>query len=146
MAALATSRKFFEAEPLTAEMVIKSVIEGIHFYKSERTKTIAVLKKYMKLDSVEELQETYSFYVELFAEKPYPTAKGIQTILDWSRRADARKPIRPSSSRRGLLKNLTNRDLSTGCIKDDSGEPRTVDPRAAMRRRSAQKTNCEADM
>ena len=90
-AALSTSRKFFEAEPLTAEMVVKSVIEGIHFYKTEKAKAVAVLKKYMKLDSAEELQETYAFYVKLFAEKPYPTAKGIQTLLDWSRRADARK-------------------------------------------------------
>jgi ABC-type nitrate/sulfonate/bicarbonate transport system substrate-binding protein len=90
-AALITSRKFFEAEPMAAEMVVKSVIEGIHFYKTEKIKTPAILKKYMKLENVEELQETYNFYVKLLAEKPYPTAKGIQTILDWSKRADARK-------------------------------------------------------
>ena len=90
-AALITSRKFFEAEPLAAEMVIKSVIEGIHFYKTEKIKTPAILKKYMKLENAEELQETYNFYVKMLAEKPYPTAKGIQTILDWSKRADARK-------------------------------------------------------
>ena len=45
----------------------------------------------MKLENSEELQEAYQFYVKLLAEKPYPTAKGIQTILDWSKRADARK-------------------------------------------------------
>jgi hypothetical protein len=45
----------------------------------------------MKMQDGEELDETYSFYVKLFAEKPYPTGKGIQTILDWSKRADARK-------------------------------------------------------
>ena len=90
-AALITSRKFFEAEPLAAEMVIKSVIEGIHFYKTERTKTPAILKKYMKLENADELQETYNFYVKMLAEKPYPTAKGVQTILDWSKRPDARK-------------------------------------------------------
>ena len=49
------------------------------------------MKKYMKLENNEELQEAYNFYVKLLAEKPYPTAKGIQTILDWSKRADARK-------------------------------------------------------
>jgi NitT/TauT family transport system substrate-binding protein len=90
-AALITSRKFFEAEPLATEMVIKSVIEGIHFYKTEKFKTPAILKKYMKLENADELQETYNFYVKMLAEKPYPTAKGIQTILDWSKRADARK-------------------------------------------------------
>ena len=72
-------------------MVIKSVIEGIHFYKTEKTKTPPILKKYMKVENAEELQETYEFYVKMLAEKPYPSAKGIQTILDWSKRADARK-------------------------------------------------------
>ncbi len=90
-AALITSRKFFEAEPLAAEMVIKSVIEGIHFYKTEKIKTPAILRKYMKLENADDLQETYNFYVKMLAEKPYPTAKGIQTILDWSKRPDARK-------------------------------------------------------
>ena len=90
-AALVTSRKFLDAEPLAAEMVIKSVIEGIHFYKTEKTKTPPSLKKYMKVENAEELQETYEFYVKMLAEKPYPSAKGIQTILDWSKRADARK-------------------------------------------------------
>jgi hypothetical protein len=27
----------------------------------------------------------------LLAEKPYPTVKGVQTILDWSKRPDAHK-------------------------------------------------------
>ena len=90
-AALATSRKFFDAEPLATEMVVKSVIEGIHFYKTEKRKTSAILKQYMKMADGEELEETYNFYVKLFAEKPYPSARGVQTILDWSKRADARK-------------------------------------------------------
>lgn len=51
----------------------------------------AILKKYLKLENAEALQESYQFYVKLLAEKPYPPVKGIQTILDWSKRADARK-------------------------------------------------------
>lgn len=90
-AALATSRRFADAEPWATEMVVKSVIEGIHFYKTEKRKTAAILKQYMKMQDGEELDETYRFYVKLFAEKPYPSGKGIQTILDWSKRGDARK-------------------------------------------------------
>jgi len=90
-AAMITSRKVFEAQPAVTEMVVKSMIEGIHFYKTEKPRTIAILKKYMKLENAEELEETYSYYVKLIAEKPYPTARSIQTILDWSKRPDARK-------------------------------------------------------
>jgi len=90
-AAMVTSRKVFDAQPVVTELVVKSVIEGIHFYKTERAKTTAILKKYMKLENADEIEETYNYYVKLIAEKPYPTAKGIQTILDWSKRTDARK-------------------------------------------------------
>jgi hypothetical protein len=64
-----TSKKVFEAQPVVTEMVVKSMIEGIHFYKTEKPKTIAILKKYMKLENAEELEETYSYYVKLIAEK-----------------------------------------------------------------------------
>jgi NitT/TauT family transport system substrate-binding protein len=90
-AAMITSRKVFEAQPLMTEMVVKSMIEGIHFYKTEKPRTVAILKKYMKLENPEELEETYNYYLKLIAEKPYPTAKSIQTLLDWSKRPDARK-------------------------------------------------------
>lgn len=90
-AALITSKKFFDAEPVVTEAVIKSIIEGIHFYKTEKVRTLAILKKYMKIESAEDLEESYSFYVKLLNAKPYPSAKGIQTILDWSKRADARR-------------------------------------------------------
>ena len=75
-AALATSRRFYQAEPFATEMVIKSVIEGIHFYKTEKSKSPAIMKKYMKLENSEELQEAYLFYVKLLAEKPYPYREG----------------------------------------------------------------------
>jgi len=90
-AAMVTSRKFFDAQPMVTEMVVKSVIEGIHFYKTEKAKTTTILKKYMKLENAEEMEETYHYYIKLIAEKPYPTAKSIQTILDWSKRPDARQ-------------------------------------------------------
>jgi len=89
-AAMVTSRKVFDAQPIVTELVVKSVIEGIHFYDTEKAKTIAILKKYMKLENADEMEETYNYYVKLITEKPYPTAKGIQTILDWSKRADSR--------------------------------------------------------
>jgi len=105
-AALATSRRFADAEPWATEMVVKSVIEGIHFYKTEKRKTVAILKQYMKMQDGEELDETYSFYVKLFAEKPYPTGKGIQTILDWSKRADARKAAPMQFMQTKFIENL----------------------------------------
>jgi len=116
-AALATSRKFFDAEPLTTEMVVKSVIEGIHFYKTEKRKTQAILKQYMKMADGEELEETYNFYVKLFADKPYPSAKGIQTILDWSKRADARKASPAQFMQTRFIEKLDKQGFIDGLYK-----------------------------
>jgi NitT/TauT family transport system substrate-binding protein len=116
-AALATSRKFFDAEPRATEMVVKSVIEGIHFYKTEKRKTSAMLKQYMKMADGEELDETYNFYVKLFAEKPYPSAKGIQTMLDWSKRADARKASPAQFMQTRFIEKLDKQGFIDGLYK-----------------------------
>lgn len=116
-AALATSRKFFDTEPRVTEMVVKSVIEGIHFYKTEKRKTSAILKHYMKMAGGEELDETYNFYVNLFAEKPYPSAKGIQTILDWSKRADARKASPAQFMQTGFIEKLDKQGFIDGLYR-----------------------------
>ena len=120
--ALATSRKFLESEPLATEMAVKSLVEGIHFYKTERIKTTAILKKYMRLDNPEEIQESYNFYVKLFAEKPYPTAKGIQTILDWSKRADARKATPAQFMNSRAIEKLDKQGFIDGLYKRERTE------------------------
>ena len=96
------------------EMVVKSVIEGIDFYKTEKIKTPAILKRYMKFENGEELQEAYEFYVKLLAEKPYPTAKGIQTILDWSKRTDARKASPAQFIRTRVVEKLDKEEFIDG--------------------------------
>ena len=116
-AALATSRKFFDTEPLTTEMVVKSVIEGIHFYKTEKRKTSVILKQYMKMADGEELDETYNFYVKLFVEKPYPSARGIQTILDWSKRTDARKASPAQFMQTRFIEKLDKQGFIDGLYK-----------------------------
>ena len=117
-AALVTSRKFLDAEPLAAEMVIKSVIEGIHFYKTEQTKTPAILKKYMKVENAEELQETYEFYVKMLAEKPYPSARASRLFSIGRKEPMPERPTPRSSSTLGLSKNWTGRVLSMGYTKN----------------------------
>ena len=98
-------------------MVVKSVIEGIHFYKTEKRKTSAILKQYMKMADGDGLDETYNFYVKLFAEKPYPSAKGIQTILDWSKRADARKASPAQFMQTQFIEKLDKQGFIDGLYK-----------------------------
>lgn len=83
-------RKSIDAEPQITESFVKSVIEAIHFIKKNKARTMAILGKYQRLENSEEIEETYSQYVEGFAEKPFPSAEAIRTVLDASRRPEAK--------------------------------------------------------
>ena len=62
---------------------VRAVVEGIHFYKTNKTPALASIGKFMRLEDPDALEETYRQYaVRLTPRAPYPTAKGVKTILD----------------------------------------------------------------
>jgi nucleoid-associated protein YgaU len=79
---LAVSQNTLKTQPELIRNVMKAFVEGIHFMKTHRKEAITVLSKYLKSDDPDALQEAYeSIGLALVPEKPYPTLKGIQTIL-----------------------------------------------------------------
>jgi NitT/TauT family transport system substrate-binding protein len=80
--ALAVSQNLIKTQPELAKAVLRSFVEGIHYSKTHRRETLAILAKYLKSDDADALQEAYEALVlNLIPQKPYPTVKGIQTIL-----------------------------------------------------------------
>ena len=90
IASVIARRSYVRAEPLVAENFVKSIIEGIHFYKTNKSGTIAVLRQHLKLRDPEELEETYLRYLNAFVAKPYPTAESVRPLLAASRRSEAK--------------------------------------------------------
>jgi len=79
---LAVSQTMIKTQPDLVRNVLKSFVEGIHYAKTHRKKALAILAKYLKTDDADALQEAYESELQaLIPEKPYPTLKGIQTIL-----------------------------------------------------------------
>jgi len=61
---------------------MRAYVEGIHYYKTHRNEALAILQKYLKTDDIEALAETYEVLgLTLLPEKPYPTLRGIRTML-----------------------------------------------------------------
>ena len=80
--ALAVSQNLIKTQPDLVRNILKADVEAIHFMKTHRKETIAILSKYLKIDDADALQEAYEAEVQaLIPEKPYPTMKGIQIIL-----------------------------------------------------------------
>lgn len=62
---------------------VRAFVEGIHFYKTNKPASLASIAKFMRLEDPEALDETYRQYaLKLTPRAPYPTLRGIQTILD----------------------------------------------------------------
>lgn len=120
-ASLVTSRRFHDAELATTESVVKALIEAIRFIKTDRTRTMPILRKYTKIDNPEELQETYSFYAPLLSEKPYPKARGIQTLLEWTKRPDARKAKPEQFINTKILEKLDKQGFIDGLYRANKG-------------------------
>jgi ABC-type nitrate/sulfonate/bicarbonate transport system substrate-binding protein/LysM repeat protein len=79
---LATTQAMIKSRPDLVRKVLTAYVEGIHYYKTNRRDGLAILEKHLKTDDVEALTETYeNIGLTLIPEKPYPTLRGIQIML-----------------------------------------------------------------
>src|SRR5918999_6526660 len=87
---LATTQALIKSRPDLVRNAMKAYVEGIHYYKTNRPESIAILAKYLKTNDSELLNEVYEdIGLRLTAEKPYPTLRGIDIML---RELAARNP------------------------------------------------------
>ena len=76
-----TTKYLREHRPLVKSFV-QAYAEGLHRFVTDRDFSIQVLKKYLRIDEKEFLEDAYAFYSPRVQKIPYPTLKGIQFILD----------------------------------------------------------------
>ena len=79
---LAVTQSLIKSKPELVRNITKAFVEAIHYFKTHRKESLAVLQKYLKTDDAEALEETYeAIAMTLIPRKPYPTLKGIQIML-----------------------------------------------------------------
>ena len=79
---LATTQALIKSRPDLVRNAMKAYVEGIHYYKTHRAESLAILAKYLKTNDAEVLAEVYEdIGLRLTAEKPYPTLRGIGIML-----------------------------------------------------------------
>lgn len=83
LTALLTTKAFIKSQRGVIDLVVKSLAEAVHFYKTEKEPSIKILSKYLQTTDREALEETYrEIALKVVPEKPYPTLPGLQTIID----------------------------------------------------------------
>jgi NitT/TauT family transport system substrate-binding protein len=79
---LATTQALITSRADLVRSVMKAYVEGIHYYKTHRAESIAILAKYLKTADKAVLTEVYEHLgLTLTPQKPYPTLRGIEIML-----------------------------------------------------------------
>jgi NitT/TauT family transport system substrate-binding protein len=78
-----STRSFVRENPDTIRRYVRAYVEGLHRFKTDKSFSLKVLAKYTRVAETETLEETYQHYaIKVMPRVPYPTTKGIQTVLD----------------------------------------------------------------
>ena len=82
-AGVVTTRSFMRENSDTIRRYVRAYVEGLQRLKTDKTFSLKVLAKYTRIKEPETLEETYQHYaIRVMPKIPYPTTKGIQTVLD----------------------------------------------------------------
>jgi ABC-type nitrate/sulfonate/bicarbonate transport system substrate-binding protein len=80
---LATTRQTIQKKENIVRRFVKAMVEGIHFYKTQKEASIQSIAKFTKLKDRAALEEAYNTYaIKYMARVPYPNVKGVETILE----------------------------------------------------------------
>ena len=91
---LASSQSFITRKRGAAVRLMRAFVEGIHFYKTRKQESMAIIAKYMRTNDMEAVETTWDYFANrIVPKKPYPTAPGIKALLELAakERPDAAK-------------------------------------------------------
>ena len=80
--AVVTREKMVRERRPFAAKVVRAFAEALHFIKTNKEETKALIGKNLKVDDPEGLERAYRAYSAAFPEIPYPNTEGVKTLLD----------------------------------------------------------------
>lgn len=80
---IGTRKSFVREQRDTVIRFMKTYLEAIHLFKTNKDQALSTLKKYARLSDISVMQSIYEEYSKrLIRSVPYPSAEGIQTIIN----------------------------------------------------------------
>jgi NitT/TauT family transport system substrate-binding protein len=80
--AIVTREKTVKERRAFVAKVVRAFTEALHFIKTNKEETKALIGKNLKTNDAEGLERAYRAYNGAFPEVPYPNAEGVKTLLD----------------------------------------------------------------
>jgi NitT/TauT family transport system substrate-binding protein len=77
-----TTESLLKTRRALAEKFTRAMIESIHYIKTDKEGTKAVITNNLRVTDPDSLERAYRSYAPIFREAPYPDADGVKTYLD----------------------------------------------------------------
>lgn len=95
---LTVTTKYLREHRPVVKSFVEAYAESLHRFMTDRDFSVQVMKKYLRLNDKELLDDAYAFYSQRLEKIPYPTLKGIKFILnDMADRHPLAKKTSPES-------------------------------------------------
>jgi len=74
---------YMKSHPQLVENVLKGYIESLHFFRTQKEKTLAGIMKFMKMNDRARAEDGYEYYVDQMPVIPYATVPGVKAVLQF---------------------------------------------------------------
>jgi len=81
--AIAGMVPYVESHRQLVENFLKGYIESLHFFRTQKEKTLAGIMRYLKMNDRARAEEGYDYYVDLMPAMPYASVAGVRTVLQF---------------------------------------------------------------
>ena len=93
---IGTTKEYIDKNRDSVRRFVKAMIEALHFYKTQKEESLALVARSLKTNDRVALEESYQeFAVKLHPRKPYPTLEGLALILESQRTKNTPANVRP---------------------------------------------------
>lgn len=78
---VATSGRSLRERRETVLRFGRAIVDTIQYFKTHKAESVAVMKKYSKLENVAALERAYDWTKQALHDAPYPTIEGVKLLL-----------------------------------------------------------------
>jgi NitT/TauT family transport system substrate-binding protein len=80
---IAGMSSYIKTHPQAVENFLKGYIESLHFFRTQKEKTLAGIMKFLKMTDRTRAEEGYDYYVDLMPQMPYASPAGVRAVLQF---------------------------------------------------------------
>jgi NitT/TauT family transport system substrate-binding protein len=74
---------YIKSHPQLVENFLKGYIESLHYFRTQKEKSLAGVMKFLKMTDRARAEEGYDYYVEMTPPMPYASANGVKSVLQF---------------------------------------------------------------